>query len=199
MSGIIKKATTTTTNKESLKTKRTLIFIALTAVCGGYILLLAVLAPQQLAEATTAATNLVCNGCVGSSDIADETIQSRDISNTAGVASVDIRDGQVGSVDIRDRTITRNDIALQSLPVAVQTVQSEPTTVPPNEFATASVNCPQGSALTGGGFFISRTDMRIGESAPSGNGWVAQAFNGNAVDEGEVVAYAACVFSVPAS
>jgi hypothetical protein len=116
--------------KESLTTKLTLIIVGLTAaICGGYILFLAILAPQQLAEATTAATNLVCNGCVGSSDIADNSIQSVDIGNgqvtttdigtgqvrtgdipDGEVYSVDIRDGQVGSADILDGQVSTADI-----------------------------------------------------------------------------------------
>jgi hypothetical protein len=123
------KKTVTKINKESLTTKRSLILIGLSAACGGYLLFLAVLAPQQLAEATTAATDVVCNGCVGSGDIADSTIQSVDIRNghvanadiatdavTSGkilngqVASVDIGTGQVGSVDIGTGQVASVDI-----------------------------------------------------------------------------------------
>lgn len=106
-------------------------FAAVAAVCGGYILFLTVLAPQQLAEATTAATNVICNGCVGTTDIADNGIHSVDIRNghvgsadiassavtsskisdTSGVQSVDIVDGQVTSDDIADADITALDIA----------------------------------------------------------------------------------------
>jgi hypothetical protein len=96
--------------KESLTTKLTLIIIGLAAVCGGYILFLAIAAPQQLAEATTAATNVVCNGCVGSSDIADNSIQSVDIRN-GQVGSADIGEGQVTSGDIQDNSILSADIA----------------------------------------------------------------------------------------
>jgi hypothetical protein len=134
------KKTVTKINKESLTTKRSLILIGLSAACGGYLLFLAVLAPQQLAEATTAATNVVCNGCVGSGDIADSTIQSVDIRNghvanadiatdavtsgkilngqvgsadigTGQVGSADIGTGQVGSVDIGDGQVAAGDIA----------------------------------------------------------------------------------------
>jgi hypothetical protein len=82
----------------------------------GYIMALAILAPQELAEAQAAATDLVCSGCVGTSDIADSAVTSANIgsdqvrnsdlgisavtsnkiSNTDGVQSVDIVNGRVG-------------------------------------------------------------------------------------------------------
>ena len=108
-------------------------------------------APQQLAEATAAATDLVCSGCVGTTDIANNAVTSgkigsgqvgngdiatdavtttkikggevknsdlatsavtsSKISDTAGVQSVDIVNGQVTSADIGDVTITSADIA----------------------------------------------------------------------------------------
>jgi hypothetical protein len=89
-------------NKESLTTKRSLILIGLAAICGGYILFLAITAPQQLAEATTAASNVVCNGCVGTTDIGNGQVRS-----------VDIGDGTVRAVDIANplfmKRITLND------------------------------------------------------------------------------------------
>jgi hypothetical protein len=56
--------------REMLRTKSNLIVLALAAAIvsvGGYVLFLAILAPEQLAEATAAATDLVCNGCVETS------------------------------------------------------------------------------------------------------------------------------------
>jgi hypothetical protein len=97
--------------KESLTTKLTLIIIGLTA------------GSALLIPATYASFHPVTTG-----EIADNTIQSRDISNTLGVASVDIRDGQVGSVDIgtgqvasvdiQDSTITYGDLSRSFILVA---------------------------------------------------------------------------------
>ena len=76
--------------------------VAAAAICGGYLMFLGILAPQQLAEATTAATNVVCNGCVGSSDIGNGQVRS-----------IDIGDGTVRSVDIANplfmKRVTLND------------------------------------------------------------------------------------------
>jgi hypothetical protein len=60
-------------------TKPSPVVLALAAAVvsvGGYVLFLAILAPQQLAEATAAASDLVCSGCVGTSDIADSAVTS---------------------------------------------------------------------------------------------------------------------------
>jgi hypothetical protein len=115
------KIITNITNKE-LTTKLTLIVIGLAAACSGYILFLAIAAPQQLAEATTAATNVVCNGCVGTSDIADNSIYS-----------VDIRNGQVATADIQDRTIRRGDVAVGSLSPSIIFVVSDGEVIPAGE------------------------------------------------------------------
>ena len=97
------------TNKESLTTKLTLIIVGLTA------------GSALLFPATYASFHPVTTG-----EIADNTIRSADISNTAGVQSVDIVNGQVGSVDIGtgqvasvdilDGTITSQDIASGTIP-----------------------------------------------------------------------------------
>jgi hypothetical protein len=96
-------------DKEFSTTKLTLIIIGLTAGSG------------LLIPATYASFHPVTTG-----EIADDTIRSADISNTAGVASVDIINGQVGSadigtvqvasVDILDGTITSQDIASGTIP-----------------------------------------------------------------------------------
>ncbi len=70
-------------NNESVTTKLTLIIIGLTA------------GSALLVPATYASFHPVTTG-----EIADDTIRSADISNTADVASADIINGQVSSVDI---------------------------------------------------------------------------------------------------
>jgi hypothetical protein len=80
-------------NKESLTTKLTLIIIGLTAGSG------------LLIPATYASLHPVTSG-----EIADGTIRSIDISNTDGVRSSDIVNGQVGSVDIANGQVTTEDI-----------------------------------------------------------------------------------------
>jgi hypothetical protein len=49
-------------------TKSSPVVLALAAAVvsvGGYVLFFAILSPEQLAEATAAASDLVCSGCVG--------------------------------------------------------------------------------------------------------------------------------------
>src|SRR5918992_1058534 len=79
--------------KESLTTKLTLIIIGLTAGSG------------LLVPATYASFHPVTTG-----EIANDTIRSADISNSAGVQSVDIVNGQVGSVDIGTGQVATGDI-----------------------------------------------------------------------------------------
>src|SRR5918996_393790 len=183
--------------KESLTTKLTLIIIGLAAVCGGYILFLAIAAPQQLAEATTAATNVVCNGCVGSSDIADNSILSADIAN-GRIFSEDIRDGQVGSVDIGQGQVTSGDIQDNGITSAdlgnvITIVEGSPVQIAPQEDGEAIVECPSGKIITGGGF-SGGSELRIIHSAPDGQGtWIVDAIN-EATDTGNILfPYALCM------
>jgi len=52
-------------------------------------------APQQLAEATVAASDVVCSGCVGTSDIAD-----------GAVTSAKIGSGQVANSELATSAVT---------------------------------------------------------------------------------------------
>jgi hypothetical protein len=173
-------------DKESLTTKSSLIFIGLTAVCGGYILFLAVAAPQQLAEATTAATNVVCNGCVGSSDIGDGSIQSVDIAN-GQVGSVDIGQGQVTSGDIQDGTIRSADLGN-----FVTIVQGFPVSFAPGESgSTNPLDCPSGKIVTGGGYSATGR-FQVRESRPvDANSWVVGGLNTDS-ESNTVTPYAVC-------
>jgi hypothetical protein len=99
-------------------TKSTVVVFALVAavvVSVGYITTLAVLAPKQLAEATAAATDLVCNGCVGTTDIASNAVTTGKIANgqvkapdiaTDAVTAAEIGSSQVGNSEIADDAVT---------------------------------------------------------------------------------------------
>src|ERR671918_1113073 len=80
------------------------VLVAAVVISVGYIMALAILAPQQLAEATAAATDLVCSGCVGTSDIADNAVTSSKIGS-----------GQVGNTDIATDAITTTRIKNQQV------------------------------------------------------------------------------------
>src|ERR671919_1800308 len=122
--------------KESLTTKLTLIIIGLTAGSG------------LLIPATYASFHPVTTG-----EIADDTIRSADISNTAGVQSVDIVNGQVGSVDIGQGQVARGDIQNDAIRPNVG-INSASELVEVGTFEDVFVNCPAGTTLlTGGGYF----------------------------------------------
>jgi hypothetical protein len=104
--------------KEMLTTKPTLVLLALVVavvISVGYILALAILAPEQLAEATAAATDLVCDKCVGTTDIADNAVTTGKIANgqvkapdiaTDAVTAAEIGSSQVGNSEIADDAVT---------------------------------------------------------------------------------------------
>jgi hypothetical protein len=200
---------------------------AVAVVSSGYILALAVLAQEQLAEATTAATDLVCSGCVGTTDIADSAVTSPKIgsgqvansdlatdaitsskikagevknsdlassavttgkiSDTAGVQSVDIVNGQVKTEDIANDAIKPN----------VHIVLGNADFVSNGEIARSDANCPSGEILTGGGVGAG-DNMRIIKSYPLDvNTWHAAGFNNAVIDDGFVQSYAICIGPSP--
>jgi hypothetical protein len=221
--------------KEMLRTTKptpivvVVVFLIVAAVVSvGYITALAILAPEQLAEAAVTATDVICTGCVGTTDIADGGITSTDladnavtsakigsgqvansdirtnavtttkISDTNGVQSVDIVDGQVGSADIADGGITSTDIASGAIKPNVHMVRSStPTTIAAGSSGTATVDCPSGEILTGGGFSSSSRIVRVFQNFPSDqNTWsVAEANDGGA--SSDLTAYAICIGPSP--
>jgi hypothetical protein len=144
---------------EQLTTKLILVIIGLTA------------GSALLVPATYASFHPVTTG-----EIADNTIRSADISNTAGVQSVDIVNGQVGSVDIGtgqvasvdigDGQVTTADLARDAIRLNVQQVAGEAGE------GFASVSCPDGTVVVGGGG-STRVTSAISHSVPNedGSGW----------------------------
>jgi hypothetical protein len=184
-------------------TKPGLVVLALVAAVvsvGGYVLFLAVLAPEQLAEATAAATDLVCAGCVGTSDIADSAVTSAKIGSgqvkttdlgASAVTSAKIGDGQVTSADIADGTISSTDIA--SGAIQITRVQGSTLQIGPGGAGTQTVNCPRGEILTGGGFSASNS-IRVGRSIPlDADTWEVFGFNQSGNNQGVLTPYALCV------
>jgi hypothetical protein len=169
--------------KESLTTKLTLIIIGLTA------------GSALLVPTTYASFHPVTTG-----EIADGTIRSADISNTAGVASgdildsevysVDIRNGQVGSVDIQDNGITSADLGN-----VITRVQGSQVNIVGGSSGLASVDCPSGKILTGGGFYTNSFNARVVQSYPlDGNTWFVQAsYQGPSDTTAALIGYALCV------
>jgi hypothetical protein len=209
----------TTTATTTKPTTRTVIFVLVAAAAvlfGGYITALAVLAPEQLAEATAAATDVVCSGCVGTTDIASSAVTSAKIgsgqvansdiatnavtgskiSDTSGVASVDIVNGQVTSNDIADGTIKHNDIASGTLIPSLTYAASPTTTIAPGGSATVRVDCLVEQRVTGGGFNAGGNVRVVQSRAENFDTWVVQGVNAGNTDQG-LAAYAICMNPIP--
>jgi hypothetical protein len=175
-------------NKESLTTKLTLIIVGLTA------------GSALLIPATYASFHPVTTG-----EIADNTIQSRDISNTLGVASVDIRDGQVGSVDIGTGQVASvdigqgqvrtGDIANDAIRPNIQ-IRQEQITAAPNTGTNIGVDCPAGTLVTGGGYYAN-PGIEVSGSHPADlDTWRVVGFNGGLSEE-SLWGYAVCMGPMP--
>jgi hypothetical protein len=178
MSGIITK-----NKKESLTTRLTLIIVGLTAGSG------------LLIPATYASFHPVTTG-----EIADDTIRSVDISNTAGVQSVDIVNGQVGSVDIGNGQVAAVDIVDNAIRPNVQEITGPSTLIQLGSIGASLAPCPAGTVLTGGGYLASAARAYVLRSGPSGeNSWVATAFNDGRINNEDIrlVAYAICMGPMP--
>jgi hypothetical protein len=173
----------TAINKESLTTKLTLIIIGLTA------------GSALLIPATYASFHPVTTG-----EIEDGTIQSRDISNTLGVASVDIRDGQVGSADIGDRQVAARDIVDNAIRPNIQIIEKQGTIPAASIGADISVDCPGGMVVTGGGFqttYQSGGAITILNSYPvDSDTWRAHAKN-SANSDVVIRVWAVCIGPMP--
>lgn len=185
VSGIIKKAATTTTTVTAPRLGL-VVAVAIGLLSVGYILFLAILAPQQLAEAAVTATNVVCNGCVGSSDIADNSIRSVDIEN-GQIRTEDIGAGQVRTGDIADNAIQPN------LRVVVD---SQGTQIAPGNSGTSRATCPSEYRPSGGGY-SSADVVKVFQSIPSGDSWSVSASNTSPSTSGAVQAWAVCIGPMP--
>ena len=187
--------------REMLRKKPSLLVFGLVVVAsvlfGGYVLFLAILAPQQLAEATTAATDLICDKCVGTSDIADSAVTSAkigsgqvknsDMGNSA-VTSGKILDGTIVSGDmanqaiistkIADSAVTSSKLAGGAVKPTVHKVQGNIIIIAPSSNGNAQVDCPPGEKVTGGGYGGSTGVIQVSTNLPyDENTWSVGAKN----------------------
>jgi hypothetical protein len=257
--------------KEILRNKPNQIVFVLVAAAAaiisvGYVLFLAILAPEQLAEATAAATDLVCTRCVGTSDIADSAVTSikiadgrvrnndlatdavtsakigasqvtnsdlatsavtsSKISDTSGVQSVDIvngqvnssdivdsavtsakifdgevygndiADGSVGSTDISDGAITSDDITYYAIDPNVFRVIGTSTDIEPGFTDVSFAHCPTGTFVVGGGYV--QTHIIVKDSYPYDvDTWAVDGTNDGTATV-RITAMAVCAGSFPA-
>jgi hypothetical protein len=207
--------------KEVLRNKPTRIVFVLVAAAAvlsvGYITALAVLAPEQLAEATAAASDVICDKCVGTTDIADSAVTGAKIgsgqvknSDIAGnaVTSAKIADGQVfssdiaavtiGATDLADSAVTTSKLAGGAVKPNVQIVEGSPVGISPGGFSGDTVDCPAGTILSGGGFHLGSNEVIIQLSRPiDENTWVANAYNGARTASNSIQVYALCEGAFP--
>jgi hypothetical protein len=197
-------------------TKPTLVLLALVAAVAvisvGYIMALAILAPQQLAEATTVATDLICDKCVGTSDIADSAVTSAkigsgqvknsDMGNNA-VTSGKILDGTIVSGDmanqaiistkIADSAVTSSKLAGGAVKPTVHKVQGNIIIIAPSSNGNAQVDCPPGEILTGGGYGGSTGVIQVSTNLPyDENTWSVGAKNVQSGANAALFAVALC-------
>lgn len=205
--------TTTTTTKLSRVVFALVAAVAVVSV--GYIVTLAVLAPEQLAEATTAATDLVCDQCVGTTDIANGAVTSGKIANGQvknadiggnAVTTAKIADGQVSSSDIADVTIGSSDLADSAVTSSklaggavkpnVHRVAGDVLTIAPGNNGADIVDCPAGEIVTGGGF-ATGVKLRILNSYPAdADSWAVAGFNEDTISR-NFRAFALCIGPSP--
>jgi hypothetical protein len=165
--------------KESLTTKLTLIIVGLTA------------GSALLVPTTYASFHPVTTG-----EIADDTIRSADISNSAGVHSVDIVNGQVGSVDIGQGQVARGDIQNDAIRPNIQrNVATE--SMPPGSSITAIIDCPAGTILTGGGFHSEDLRLQFPSSHPRDQNTWQVAANNPTNEEKIISLHAICIGPMP--
>jgi hypothetical protein len=174
-------------------TKPGVVFLALAAAVvsvGGCVLALAILAPEQLAEATVTASDVVCSGCVGTTDIADSAVTSAKI-GSGQVKTTDLGASAVTSSKISDGTITSTDLA--SGAVQITRVLGNQVSVSPGDVGTAGAHCPAGKILTGGGIGTSGTNVRVLSSLPfDADTWLIQGVNQSST-QATLTPYALCV------
>ena len=190
----IRTATTTNNKKPS---PLIIGLIAAVVASAGFIAALAVLAPQQLAEAATTATDVICDKCVGTTDIADNAVTSTKIYNgqvkngdlgsnavTTGkiadgqVYSSDIADVTIGSSDIADSAVTSSKLAGGAVKPNVHSVRGSLTEIAPGTTGSALTDCPAGEVVTGGGYAAPNSGLQFYANSPwDVNTWFVGARN----------------------
>ncbi len=195
----------TNINKQALTSKLTLLIIGLTA--GSGLLIPATYASfhpvtsDEIADGTIASVDIK-NGEVKAADIGTGAVTTGKISDTNGVYSVDIGDGQVGSVDIGDgqvtstdildRTITWEDIAGFEALTMVSQVIGTLVTIPPGESRTTTIDCSVTQYVISGGFNAGGNVQVVISRPIDYNTWQIQGVNKGTTEQG-LEPYAVCI------
>jgi hypothetical protein len=184
---------------EQLTTKLTLIIIGLTA--GSALLIPATYASfhpvttDEIAQNTIRSADISDTAGVFSIDIGNGQVASVDIGN-GQVASVDIGNGQVASVDIGDGQVASVDLANDAIKPTVRIVHGEGIQLGPNESGPDVVSCPDGEIRTGGGHWANDVNVNVHQSFPEENGWIVSGqYLGT--QAANLFAYAVCMEPFP--
>jgi hypothetical protein len=144
---------------------------------------------------------------ITSADIVNETILSEDIKNgevknadlgTDAVTSTKIKNGEVGTDDLTSELRAKIDGLQQQLDnLKFETVRvQESVTVAAGSSASVNVQCPDGTEVTGGGYFtlIGGFEIIVDRpegSVPDASQYQITARNNSPADQ-EIIAYAEC-------
>ena len=159
---------------------------------------------------------MVCDGCVGTADIANGAVTSGKIGGgqvknsdlgASAITSAKIADGQVFSSDIADVTIGASDIADSAVTTSklaggavkpnVHRVRGGAISIPPSSTGNAQVDCPAGEILTGGGY-SGRTGIQVYANNPfDENTWYVSARNVQSAGSQALQAHALCIGVFP--
>jgi hypothetical protein len=160
---------------------------------------------------------LICDGCVGTTDIANSAVTSGKIGSgqvknsdigTNAVTAGKIADGQVFGSDIADVTIGASDIAdsaITSTKLAggavkpnLRIVAGSVTTIAPGSNGVAQVDCPSGYSVTGGGYTGTTGSIQAYANLPrDANTWIVGAKNVQSGASAGLAAYALCIGASP--
>lgn len=146
--------------------------------------------PELRAYASTIANDVICNGCVGTADLAGNAITSAKIKD-GEVRTDDIAAGAVGSLRIKDNDVKTQDIAPGAVTKAKLGADVLDTITTTRRYATGigvnpgssfygQVACLTGEAMTGGGYsgYSVNNGLQFERSFPtSTNSWRVEAAN----------------------
>ena len=151
---------------------------------------------------------------IGSRQVIDESLLSRDLKNNAAVNSSDVVNNGLTGADVNEDTLGQVPRAFYSSYAGGAGVLhwggsvSEPEPMGPNSSGQAHAECPRGTTATGGGHIVGydfdpsfgeySTDPDImvdGSFASDSGGWVANATNATSRTDAFVMAVAECVYT----
>ena len=166
--------------------------------------------PSYSAVTSTLALVVALTGSAYAASVADNSVDTRHLKNEAvtdeklaesSVTSKKIKNDAVKASKIADGQVKASHLASTAKGVfehdpLVQTPAN--VTLPPSSnnsgFGSAEADCPAGSVVTGGGYWISHSDVEVlWSKATDSDTWQVMARNPSSGTDRQVVAHAVCV------